>query len=46
MGLWTTLTFDRHLIYYRVSGEELIAFRVVPGARDLPRRLLDVPGAE
>ena len=38
--------FDRHLIYYRISGEELIAFRVVAGARDLPRRLLDPPGAE
>jgi plasmid stabilization system protein ParE len=38
--------FNRHLIYYRVSGEDLVAFRVVPGARDLPRRLLDPPGAE
>jgi len=38
--------FDRHLIYYRISSEELVAFRVVPGARDLPRRLLDPPGAE
>jgi plasmid stabilization system protein ParE len=38
--------FDRHLIYYRISGEQLVAFRVVPGARDLPRRLLDPPGAE
>ncbi len=38
--------FERHLIYYRISGEELVAFRVVPGARDLPRRLLDPPGME
>ena len=38
--------FNRHLIYDRISGEELVAFRVVPGARDLPRRLLDSPGAE
>ena len=38
--------FHRHLIYYRVFGEELIAFRVVAGDRDLPRRLLDPPGAE
>ena len=38
--------FDRHLIYDRISGEELVAFRVVPGARDLPRRLLDPPGAK
>src|SRR5947207_1538046 len=38
--------FDQHLIYYRISGGELVAFRVVPGARDLPRRLLDPPGAE
>ena len=38
--------FNRHLIHYRISGEELVAFRVVPGARDLPRRLLDPPEAE
>ncbi len=38
--------FERHLIYYRVSGDDLVAFRVVPGARDLPRRLLDPPGGE
>ena len=38
--------FNRHLIHYRISGEELVAFRVVPGARDRPRRLLDPPGAE
>jgi len=37
--------FHRHLLYYRISGEELVAFRVVPGERDLPRRLLDPPGA-
>jgi len=38
--------FHRHLIYYRHSKEELVAFRVVPGERDLPRRLLDPPGAD
>lgn len=38
--------FERHLIYYRISDEELVAFRVVSGARDLPRRLLDPPGTE
>ena len=38
--------FDRHLIYYRISAGELVAFRVVPGARDLPRRLLEPPGAD
>ena len=38
--------FEQHLIYYRISDEELVAFRVVAGARDLPRRLLDPPGAE
>lgn len=35
--------FDRHLIYYRTAGDKLIAFRVVPGARELPRRLLVPP---
>ena len=39
-------SFGRHLIYYRISGEELVAFRVVPGARGIPSRLLDPPGAE
>ena len=46
MGQHTPDPFDRHLIYYRISGEELVAFRVVSGARDLPRRLLDPPGTE
>ena len=38
--------FNRHLVFYRISGADLEAFRVVPGARDLPRRLLDPPAAE
>ena len=38
--------FQRHLIYYRISGEELVAFRVVPGERDLPRHLLDHAATE
>ena len=38
--------FKRFLIFYRVSATELHAFRVVHGMRDLPRRLLDPPGAE
>ncbi len=36
--------FHRHLIYYRISGDDLVAFRVVPGARDLPRRILEPSG--
>ena len=35
--------FERHLVVYRFSGEELSAFRVVPGERDLARRLLVPP---
>lgn len=37
--------FQRHLIYYRITGEELAAFRVVAGERNLPRPLLEAPGA-
>ncbi len=39
-------SFDRHQIFYRVTASELIAVRTLHGARDLPRRLLDPPGAE
>lgn len=38
--------FQRFLIFYRVTMAELQAFRVVEGHRDLPRRLVDPPGAE
>lgn len=38
--------FRRFLILYRVKDSELHAFRIVEGHRDLPRRLLDPPGAE
>jgi plasmid stabilization system protein ParE len=38
--------FQRFLIFYRVTASELHVFRVVEGHRDLPRRLLDPPGAE
>lgn len=38
--------FDKHLIFYRVGRDTLDIVRVVHGRRDLPRRLLDAPGAE
>jgi toxin ParE1/3/4 len=38
--------FDKHLIFYRVCGDTLDIVRVVHGLRDLPRRLLDPPGAD
>ena len=38
--------FDRLLIFYRVCGDTLDIVRIVDGRRDLPRRLLDPPGAE
>ena len=38
--------FDKHLIFYRVCGDTLDIVRIVHGLRDLPRRLLDPPGAE
>lgn len=38
--------FDQHLIFYRVCGNTLDIVRIVHGLRDLPRRLLDPPGAE
>lgn len=38
--------FDKHLIFYRVSGDVLDIVRVIHGHRDLPRRLLEPPGSE
>ena len=34
-----------HLIFYRHHASELVAERLMHGARDLPRRLLEPPGS-
>jgi len=39
-------SFHKHLIFYRVEDNTLVVFRVLQGMRDLPRRLLEPPGAE
>jgi hypothetical protein len=36
--------FNR-LVFYRLTETELIAERLMHGARDLPRRLVEPPGA-
>lgn len=36
--------FQKHLIFYRHDQTTLHAIRVIHGARDLPRRLLEPPG--
>ena len=38
--------FQKHLIFYRFDEAMLSAERVVHGARDLPRRLLQAPGLD
>jgi toxin ParE1/3/4 len=38
--------FQRHIVFYEMAGPDLILRRVMHGHRDLPRRLLDPPGAE
>ena len=38
--------FKKLLIFYRVQGDCLQAFRLMHGARDLPRRLNQSPGEE
>ena len=38
--------YHRHLIFYRFDDELLLAERVIHGARDLPRRLLQSPYEE
>jgi toxin ParE1/3/4 len=37
--------FRLFLIFYRYTSKELIAERLIHGARDLPRRLIEPPGA-
>lgn len=37
--------FGVHLVFYRLAGEVLSVERVMHGARDLPRRLLEPPEA-
>jgi toxin ParE1/3/4 len=37
--------FDRHLVFYRFDRNTIFAERVIHGMRDLPRRLLEAPGA-
>jgi plasmid stabilization system protein ParE len=40
--------FEKHLIFYRVTDSDTVldVFRVMHGARNLPHRLLNSPGAE
>lgn len=35
--------FDKHLVFYQ-AGDELSIERVMHGSRDLPRRLIELPG--
>ena len=37
--------FERILIFYRVTNETLEAWRLMHGARNLPRRLIEPPDA-
>jgi len=37
--------FNKHVIFYRLDSNQLFAERVIHGARDLKRRLLQSPGA-
>lgn len=36
--------FNKFLIFYRVTSDTLEAWRLMHGARDLPRRLIEPPG--
>ncbi len=38
--------FGKLLIFYRTTEDTLYAVRLMHGARDLPRRLLETPGSE
>ena len=36
--------FKKHVLFYEVSGDEVVMRRAMHGRRDLPRRLLEPPG--
>jgi hypothetical protein len=38
--------FHTHLVFYRASAEDLVAYRIMSGFRNLEKRLLQPPGAE
>jgi plasmid stabilization system protein ParE len=38
--------FNQHILFYELAGGEIVLRRAMRGQRDLPRRLLEVPGAE
>ena len=38
--------FQRHLLFYEMAGGAVLMRRALHGHRDLPRRLLEPPGAE
>jgi plasmid stabilization system protein ParE len=38
--------FNQHAIFYRFDASALFVERVIHGARDLPRRLLQSPGTD
>lgn len=38
--------FNVHLIFYRHTSAEFFAERVMHGARELPRRLMEPPGSD
>ena len=37
--------FNKHIVFYETSGEDIVLRRVMHGRRDLPRRLLQPPGS-
>ena len=44
MRWWSVAApFSAHLVFYRVMGAEVSVERVMHGARDLPRRLVEAP---
>jgi hypothetical protein len=38
--------FNQHILFYELAGGDIVMRRTMRGQRDLPRRLLEAPGAE
>ena len=36
--------FKKHMVFYEVTGDDVVMRRAMHGHRDLPRRLLEPPG--
>jgi hypothetical protein len=38
--------FNQHILFYELASDDIVMRRAMRGQRDLPRRLIEAPGAD